>query len=177
MVKNNLIVLILLLLLGSAIGKADQKDSATAMRSVIQTQLDAFARNDAVKAYAQASPRIQSTFPIPKFSCDGTSGLFGFNLTCIRCFLGVVDDSNRPVFGSWLRGERGVGGWRFTLWCNWPMPAGESAVFSYQAVGRVSLRRNRLQSFSGLPQDLHVAVWVCRQVKDDRAAHTWQSSI
>ena len=50
MVKNNLIVLILLLLLGSVIGKADQKDSATAMRSVIQTQLDAFARNDAVKA-------------------------------------------------------------------------------------------------------------------------------
>ena len=63
MVKNNLIVLILLTLLGSVIGKADQKDSVTAMRSVIQTQLDAFARNDAVKAYAQASPRIQSIFP------------------------------------------------------------------------------------------------------------------
>ena len=63
MVKINSIVLILLILLGSVIGKADQKDSVTAMRSVIQTQLDAFARNDAVKAYAQASPRIQSTFP------------------------------------------------------------------------------------------------------------------
>ena len=49
-------VVILLTLLGSLTGKADQKEDAAAMRSVIQAQLDAFARNDAVKAYSQASP-------------------------------------------------------------------------------------------------------------------------
>ena len=63
MVKTILTVVILLTLLGCLTGKADQKDDVAAMRSVIQTQLDAFARNDAVKAYAQASPKIRSIFP------------------------------------------------------------------------------------------------------------------
>ena len=63
MVKTIPTVVILLTLLGCLTGKADQKDDAAAMRSVIQTQLDAFARNDAVKAYAQASPKIRSIFP------------------------------------------------------------------------------------------------------------------
>ena len=58
MVKTIPTVVILLALLGCLTGKADQKDDVAAMRSVIQTQLDAFTRNDAVKAYAQASPQI-----------------------------------------------------------------------------------------------------------------------
>ena len=33
------------------------------MRSVIELQLDAFARGDATTAYAQASPTIQTLFP------------------------------------------------------------------------------------------------------------------
>ena len=98
MAKNNLIVLILLVLLGSVIGKADQKDSATAMRSVIQTQLDAFARNDAVKAYAQASPRIQSTFPNTEiFMAMVRQGYSALISPAFVSFLGVVDDSGRPV--------------------------------------------------------------------------------
>ena len=63
MVKTIPTVVILLALLGSLTGKADQKDHVAAMRSVIQAQLHAFARNDAVKAYAHASPEIRSIFP------------------------------------------------------------------------------------------------------------------
>ena len=108
MVKNNLIVLILLLLLGSAIGKADQKDSATAMRSVIQTQLDAFARNDAVKAYAQASPRIQSTFPNTEiFMAMVRQGYSALISPAFVSFLGVVDDSRRPVVQVLVEGRDG----------------------------------------------------------------------
>ena len=108
MVKNNLIVLILLLLLGSVIGKADQKDSATAMRSVIQTQLDAFARNDAVKAYAQASPRIQSTFPNTEiFMTRVRQGYSALISPAFVSFLGVVDDSDRPVVRVLVEGRDG----------------------------------------------------------------------
>ena len=108
MVKNNLIVLILLTLLGSVIGKADQKDSATAMRSVIQTQLDAFARNDAVKAYAQASPRIQSTFPNSEiFMTMVRQGYSALISPAFVSFLGVVDDSSRPVVRVLVEGRDG----------------------------------------------------------------------
>ena len=107
-VKNNLIVLILLLLLGSVIGKADQKDSATAMRSVIQTQLDAFARHDAVKAYAQASPRIQSTFPNTEiFMAMVRQGYSALISPAFVSFLGVVDDSRRPVVQVLVEGRDG----------------------------------------------------------------------
>ena len=107
-VKNNLIVLILLLLLGSVIGKADQNDRATAMRSVIQTQLDAFARNDAVKAYAQASPRIQSTFPNTEiFMAMVRQGYSALISPAFVSFLGVVDDSNRPVVRVLVEGRDG----------------------------------------------------------------------
>ena len=108
MVKNNLIVLILLLLLGSVVGKADQKDSATAMRSVIQTELDAFARNDAVKAYAQASPRIQSTFPNTEiFMAMVRQGYSALISPTFVSFLGVVEDSNRPVVRVLVEGRDG----------------------------------------------------------------------
>ena len=109
MVKNNLTVLILLLLLGSVvIGKADQKDSATAMRSVIQTQLDAFARNDAVKAYAQASPRIQSIFPNTEiFMAMVRQGYSALISPAFVSFLGVVDDSDRPVVRVLVEGRDG----------------------------------------------------------------------
>ena len=108
MIKNNLIVLILLVLLGSVIGKADQKDSATAMRLVIHTQLDAFARNDAVKAYAQASPRIQSTFPNSEiFMTMVRQGYSALISPAFVSFLGVVDDSNRPVVRVLVEGRDG----------------------------------------------------------------------
>ena len=107
-VKNKLIVLILLILLGSVIGKADQKDSVTAMRSVIQTQLDAFARNDAVKAYAQASPRIQSTFPNTEiFMAMVRQGYSALISPAFVSFLGVVDDSRRPVVQVLVEGRDG----------------------------------------------------------------------
>ena len=108
MVKINLLVFILLILLGSAIGKADQKESATAMRSVIQTQLDAFARNDAVKAYAQASPRIQSTFPNTEiFMAMVHQGYSALISPAFVSFLGVVDDSGQPVVRVLVEGRDG----------------------------------------------------------------------
>ena len=108
MVKNNLKVLILLVLLGSVIGKADQKDSAPAMYSVIQAQLDAFARNDAVKAYAQASPRIQSIFPTTEiFMGMVRQGYSALISPAFVSFLGVVDDSRRPVVRVLVEGRDG----------------------------------------------------------------------
>ena len=108
MVKINSIVLILLILLSSVTGKADQKDSAAAMRSVIQTQLDAFARNDAVKAYAQASPRIQSTFPnTENFMAMVRQGYSVLISPAFVSFLGVVDDSRRPVVRVLVEGRDG----------------------------------------------------------------------
>ena len=108
MVKNNLIVLVLLVLLCNVIGKADQKDSATAMRSVIQAQLDAFARNDAVKAYAQASPEIRSIFPTTKhFMTMVRQDYSALIAPAVIGFLGVVDDSGRPVFQVLVEGRDG----------------------------------------------------------------------
>ena len=108
MVKINLIVLILLVLLSSVTGKADQKDSAAAMRSVIQTQLDAFARNDAVKAYAQASPRIQSTFPNTEiFMAMVRQGYSALISPAFVSFLGVVDHRGWPVVRVLVEGRDG----------------------------------------------------------------------
>ena len=108
MVKINSIVLILLILLSSVTGKADQKDSAAAMFSVIQIQLDAFTRNDAVKAYAQASPRIQSTFPNTKnFMAMVRQGYSALISPAFVSFLGVVDDSSRPVVRVLVEGRDG----------------------------------------------------------------------
>ena len=108
MVKIHWIVLILLILLSSVTGKADQKDSAAAMRSVIQTQLDAFARNDAVKAYAQASPRIQSIFPNAEiFMAMVRQGYSALISPAFVSFLGVVDDSGRPVVRVLVEGRDG----------------------------------------------------------------------
>ena len=108
MVKNNLIVLILLVLLSSVTGKADQRDSVVAMRSVIQTKLDAFARNDAVKAYAQASPRIQSAFPNTEiFMAMVRQGYSALISPAFVSFLGVVDDIRRPVVQVLVEGRDG----------------------------------------------------------------------
>ena len=108
MVKINRIVLILLILLSSVAGKADQKDSAAAMFSVIQTQLDAFMRNDAVKAYAQASPRIQSIFPNAEiFMAMVRQGYSALISPAFVSFLGVVDDSGRPVVRVLVEGRDG----------------------------------------------------------------------
>ena len=46
-----------------AICTANQDEIKADIRSVIELQLDAFARGDATAAYAQASPAIQSLFP------------------------------------------------------------------------------------------------------------------
>ena len=108
MVKINSIVLILLILLSSVTGKAEQNDSAAVMRSVIQTQLDAFARNDPVKAYAQASPRIQSTFPNTEiFMAMGRQGYSALISPAFVSFLGVVDDSGWPVVRVLVEGRDG----------------------------------------------------------------------
>ena len=107
-VKTNLIAVILLVLLGSVTGKADQKDSAAAMRSVIQTQLDAFARNDAVKAYAQASPRIRSIFPTTEhFMTMVRQEYSALIAPAVVSFLGVIDHSGRPVFQVLVEGRDG----------------------------------------------------------------------
>ena len=108
MVKTILTVVILLTLLGCLTGKADQKDDAAAMRSVIQTQLDAFARNDAVKAYAQASPKIRSIFPTTElFMTMVRQGYSALIAPEVVGFLDVVDDSGRPVFQVLVEGRDG----------------------------------------------------------------------
>ena len=108
MVKTIPTVVILLVLLGSLTGKADQKDNAAAMRSVIQAQLDAFARNDAVKAYAQASPEIRSIFPTTKhFMTMVRQGYSALIAPAVIDFLGVVDASGRSVFQVLVEGRDG----------------------------------------------------------------------
>ena len=108
MVKTIPTVVILLTLLGSLTGKADQKDNADAMRSVIQDQLDAFARNDAVKAYAQASPEIRSIFPTTKHFMTMVRQDYSALIAPAGIdFLGVVDDSGRPGFPVLVEGRDG----------------------------------------------------------------------
>ena len=108
MVKTIPTVVILLTLLGSLTGKADQKEDAAAMRSVIQAQLDAFARNDAVKAYAQASPEIRSIFPTTKhFMTMVRQDYSALIAPAVIDFLGVFDDSGRPVFQVLVEGRDG----------------------------------------------------------------------
>ena len=108
MVKINLIAFILLVLSGSVIGKADQNASAAAMSAVIRTQLDAFARNDAVKAYAQASPKIRSIFPTTElFMTMVRQGYSALIAPAFVSFLGVVDASGRPVFQVLVEGRDG----------------------------------------------------------------------
>ena len=108
MVKTIPTVVILLALLGSLTGKADQKDHAAAMRSVIQTQLNAFARNDAAKAYAQASPRIRSIFPTTEhFMTMVRQDYSALIAPAFVSFLGVVDDSGQPVFQVLVEGRDG----------------------------------------------------------------------
>ena len=56
-------VLMFLFLAYAPVCKANQDEIKADIRSVIELQLDAFARGDATTAYAQASPAIQSLFP------------------------------------------------------------------------------------------------------------------
>ena len=108
MVKTIPTVVVLLVLLGSPTGKADQKDHVAAMRSVIQAQLHAFARNDAVKAYAQASPKIRSIFPTAElFMTMVRQGYSALIAPEVVGFLDVVDDSGRPVFQVLVEGRDG----------------------------------------------------------------------
>ena len=51
------------LLAYAVVCKANQDGIKSDIRSVIELQLDAFARGDAPTAYAQASPTIQTLFP------------------------------------------------------------------------------------------------------------------
>ena len=108
MVKTIPTVVVLLALLGSPTGKADQNDHVAAMRSVIQAQLHAFARNDAVKAYAQASPEIRSIFPTTEhFMTMVRQDYSALIAPAVIDFLGVVDDSGRPVFQVLVEGRDG----------------------------------------------------------------------
>ena len=108
MVKTIPTVVILLVLLGSLTGKADQKEHAAAMRSVIQTQLNAFARNDAAKAYSQASPRIRSIFPTTEIFMGMVRQDYSALIApAFVSFLGVVDDSGQPVFQVLVEGRDG----------------------------------------------------------------------
>ena len=108
MVKTIQTVVILLALLGSLTGKADQKDHAAAMRSVIQAQLNAFARIDAAKAYAQASPRIRSLFPTTEIFMGMVRQDYSALIApAFVSFLGVVDDSGQPVFQVLVEGRDG----------------------------------------------------------------------
>ena len=108
MVKTILKVVILLTLLGCLTGKADQKDDVAAMRSVIQTQLDAFTRNDALTAYAQASPKIQSIFPTAEiFMAMVRQGYSALIEPAVVSFQGVVDDSSRSIFQVLVEGRDG----------------------------------------------------------------------
>ena len=99
MIKTIPALMMVLALMGGPIGKADQKDNVAAMRLVIQTQLNAFARSDAVTAYAQASPEIHSIFPTTEvFMMMVRQGYSALIAPVVVGFLGVIDDSGGPVY-------------------------------------------------------------------------------
>ena len=99
MVKTIPALMMVLALMGGPIGKADQKDNVAAMRLVIQTQLNAFARSDAVTAYAQASPEIHSIFPTTEvFMMMVRQGYSALIAPVVVGFLGVIDNSGGPVY-------------------------------------------------------------------------------
>ena len=99
MIKTIPALMMVLALMGGPIGKADQKDNVAAMRLVIQTQLNAFARSDAVTAYAQASPEIHSIFPTTEvFMMMVRQGYSALIAPAVVGFLGVIDDSGGPVY-------------------------------------------------------------------------------
>ena len=59
-------ILIATLFLGlAAPARMQGEDPAAGARNVIERQLDAFAHDDAVEAYAYAAPRIKAIFPNP----------------------------------------------------------------------------------------------------------------
>lgn len=171
MIKTIPALMMVLALMGGPIGKADQKDNVAAMRLVIQTQLNAFARSDAVTAYAQASPEIHSIFPTTEvFMMMVRQGYSALIAPAVVGFLGVIGDTAGLFIKFWSKVETGAGGRRFTPWCNWTMPVGESAAVSWSSCLK-SRPKTGLTSvvFTPYHNVYNFAVRICRQAEDDRA--------
>ena len=78
---------------------ADQRNFEADIRSVIETQLDAFARGDSTTAYAQASPAIRTLFPTEEiFMMMVRSGYVPLIAPRRVDFLELFDDQDSPVY-------------------------------------------------------------------------------
>ena len=83
----------------SSIDAADNNDFEADIRSVIEIQLDAFARGDSTTAYAQASPTIQALFPTKSiFMLMVRSGYAALISPRKVDFLELFDDQGSPVY-------------------------------------------------------------------------------
>ena len=92
-------VCIFSLLAYTAVGTANQDGIKAAIRSVIELQLDAFARGDATTAYAQASPTIQTLFPTEEiFMMMVRSGYTALIAPRRVDFLELFYDQASPVY-------------------------------------------------------------------------------
>lgn len=106
--KSTFFFLVTLALLNVEPAAADQPVNAAAKRSVIQTQLDAFRRDDAQTAYAQASPEIRSIFPSTAIFMSMVWSGYSALITPIEVdFLDVVEANGRPVYRVLVEGRDG----------------------------------------------------------------------
>ena len=88
---------------------ADQDGIKADMRSVIELQLDAFARGDATTAYAQASPTIQTLFPTEEiFMMMVRSGYAALIAPRRVEFLELFYDQASPVYRVGIESPNGT---------------------------------------------------------------------
>ena len=107
------------LLAYTVVGTANQDGIKAELRSVIELQLDAFARGDATTAYAHASPAIQSLFPTEEIFMMMVRSEYAALIAPRRVeFLELFYDQASPVYRVGIEspdGTRWIAFYRMTL--------------------------------------------------------------
>ena len=102
-------VCMFLLLVYAVVCTANQDGIKADIRSVIELQLDAFARGDATTAYAQASPTIQTLFPTEEiFMMMVHSGYAALIAPRRVEFLELFYDQASPVYRVGIESPNGT---------------------------------------------------------------------
>jgi len=97
------------LLVYAVVCTANQDGIKADIRSVIELQLDAFARGDATTAYAQASPTIQTLFPTEEiFMMMVRSGYAALIAPRRVEFLELFYDHASPVYRVGIESPNGT---------------------------------------------------------------------
>jgi hypothetical protein len=92
-------VCIFSLLAYAVVCTANQDGIKAGIRSVIELQLNAFARGDATTAYAQAAPTIQTLFPTEEIFMIMVRSRYAALITPRRVdFLELFDNQSAPVY-------------------------------------------------------------------------------